>query len=124
MITRTINVSERLYGIVEYGAKLYNESQGKFLERLLDAFTLKADREKFFEKYMEKVNEANEKIKEVESQITCLKVETSQITRPEESVHSQLINEGLSLIREFSPDKAKELEEKLAQIRSQNTRSE
>jgi hypothetical protein len=121
---RTINVSERVYGLLEYGTKVYSESMGKYFERLLDAFTLKIDREKLYEKPMEKLKEIEESFKEINSQITRLKSEISQITHSEESEHSQLIKEGLLLLREFRPDKAKELEETLSQIKSQITHSE
>jgi prefoldin subunit 5 len=70
---------------------------------------------------MEKLKETEESFKDIKSQITCLKSEISQITHSEESEHSQLIKEGLLLLREFRPDKAKELEETLSQIKSQIT---
>jgi len=100
---RTIGVSDRVYRVLNYGAVVYRESIGEFLERLLDGVY---EREK-----------AKELISTLETQIKA------KSTVPESS-HSQLINEGLSLIREFSLDKAKELEEKLAEIRSQKSTAE
>jgi hypothetical protein len=100
---RTINVPERAYGILKYGATVYNESMGNFLERWIDGFMSK------------------EKAKEL---ITHLKSEINQNTLPVESVHSQMIKEGLLLIREFSLEKVKELEDKLIQIKTEITHLE
>jgi hypothetical protein len=100
---RTINVTERVYGILKYGAVVYNESMGNFLERFIDAFTSK------------------EKAKEL---ITHLKSEINQNTLPIESIHLEMIKEGLLLMREFSLEKAKELEDRLTQIKSEITHLE
>jgi len=99
-IMRTVNVSERLYSMVKFGSEVYNESLGSFLERFIDALCLRQDATEL---------------------ITRLKSEIEQNTRSVESEHSELTKEGLNLIREISPEKAKELEERLEQIKSQNT---
>jgi len=97
---RTVNVSERVYGILKYGSEVYGKSMGVFLEMLLDAF-------------VDKLN-AKELITRLESQI-------SQNTRLFQSEGLGMIKEALSLIAEFDPAKAKELEERLTEIKSQNT---
>lgn len=100
---RTLNVSERVYGILKYGAGVYNESMGNFVERWIDAFTSK------------------EKAKEL---ITRLESGISQNTYSVLSEDSELVKEGLSLMREFSLEKVKELEETLIRIKNQNTHLE
>jgi hypothetical protein len=97
---RTIGVSDRIYRILSYGVKVYRESIGEYLERFMDSM---CEREK-----------AKELFSTLEKQIKT----DSTVS---ESEHLKLINEGLSLIREFSPEKAKELEERLAQIRKEKS---
>ena len=100
---RIINVSDRMYNLFKFGSEVYGEAIGIFVERFADAFMCRED--------------AKELITHLESGI-------SQNTRLVESEHSQLIKDGLSLIREFSSEKAKELEERLTQIKSQNIHTE
>ena len=83
---RTIGVSDRTYRLLNYGALVYKESIGEFLERFLDSL---CERQK-----------AKELISTLETQI---KAESTVSVSP----HADLINDALSLIREFSPDKAK-----------------
>lgn len=90
---RTIQVSDRVYRILKNGSKIYGESIGKFLERLINAFVSKY--------------EAKELISHLESEI-------KPISHSEFSV----ITEGLNLIREFDSEKARELEIKLKELRN------
>jgi hypothetical protein len=106
---RTIKVSDRIYGIVEYGSKVYGESIESFVERFADAFMSREDAKELM---IRLEAEVNKRLSPVES-------EKKPLSPVLESVHTQLINDALSLIREFSSERAKELEERLAQIKSQ-----
>jgi len=97
---RTINVSERLYGIVKFGSQVYDESLGSFLERFVDALSFRQEGKEL---------------------ITRLELGISQNTCPSQTENSGMVKEGLSLLAEFDSAKAKELEEKLKEIKSQNT---
>jgi polyhydroxyalkanoate synthesis regulator phasin len=95
---RSISVSDRMYNFFKFGSEVYGESIANFIERLVDASMSRQEEKEL---------------------ISHVKSEISQISHTVESDHSQLIKDALSLIGEFSSEKAKELEERLAQIKSQ-----
>jgi hypothetical protein len=103
MIWKTVRVSERVYGILDYGSKVYGESMGEYMERLLEAL---CERERLLELKSHDVFKI-----ELKSHIS-------------ESEHSELIKEGLSLIAEINSEKGKELEKKLLELNSQKSHEE
>ncbi len=94
---RTIKVSDRTYNMLNYGSKIFHISIADFLDKILNSYLdyESIDFSKF--KEMSPVFEEN---------------------RQMSPVSENLIAEGLKLIEEINPEKAKELRLKLKSLKS------
>lgn len=86
MSKRVLNISDRFYSLINYGARTYGVSKTEFCNML----------------YESHLNLIKEKCK-------LIKLEKEKKI-PSVSEHSKLMEEGLKLIADFDMEKAKELE--------------
>jgi hypothetical protein len=103
MSKRVLNVSDRFYSLINYGAKTYGVSKTEFCDMLYESqVNLIKDRCKLIKlENGKKIPLFEEKEKKI----------------PSVSEYSKLMEEGLKLMEEINPQKAKELKEQLEELR-------
>jgi len=97
-MSRAIKVSDRFFRLVCYGSEVFHLSKKDFVDKLLDSH-LSLIRTRFVEKIR--------------------KLPISLETKPKLPISESLIAEGLKLIKDVDSEKAKELTEKLKELKEE-----
>jgi hypothetical protein len=114
-----MNVSDRFYSLINYRAKTYGVSKTEFCDMLyesqLNLIKVKCE----YIKLEKRFKQLRKKLASVLSEKGKKVWHPREIERKVLSVseHSKLMEEGLKLIEEMNPQKAKELKEQLEELR-------
>jgi len=122
-MARTLEISDSFYNLISYGAKTYGVSRKEFCDMLneshLSLIKVKCNFIQL-EKRFKQLKELNTQFLIEKGRNTYLEMKKSENS----AISVSMIKEGLKLIEDVNPEKAKELREQLKELKEQRLQQE